>query len=1083
MKTRYKLLFLFIFIILGFSAKSALAANKYWVGGGASTNWDATGNTNWSDTDGGANNASVPATGDNVFFKSSANCVVNVTPPDLNSLDMTGYTGTFSGSSYMVIRAQSGSQVVKFAGTITWTNDIYFNADSGATLTATFNGKGSTFGNVYVNSNSTNTGTVVFADNLTIGATRTLQFNYGTFKMDGASDNSGLSHSMGAFSSSNTNTRTLTLGTSSIALTAAGTTLNIGLVTGLTVSTNTATITLSGAGADASLGSSKNYNGLSLVFSGSGDQNLTANGGTFANITRTGTAAKTDAFNFNGTVTVTGTLNLNGNSATNRIYVTSTVVGSDSVFTITGATVNASNVDFRDITLSVSTNLSAITGKSGDAGGNSGITFTTAATQTWSGTSGGNWSANAWTTRVPLPQDDVAIASAFSSGQTITMDMPRIGKSISWTGTTWSGTAPTWSFTVASSFFGSITLVSGMAISNGALNLTSHGRGSFTLTSAGVNWANAPLVINMVGGTMTLQDAFSSTRSVAVTLGTFDANDFNVTGTDFSFANSASSITNMGSGTWTATSVTNVWSVAGASTAINTESSTIAITNTSATVKTFAGAGKTYYNVIFSGDNITVTGANTFNSMAVNNAGLANGLFLTTGITQTVSAFSSNGYAGNLAKMFSSTAVNATIAKAGGGTVSEDYMNINYITGSTANTWYMGSHSTDGGSNVNLIFSDPRSPSTPAVGLNSRTGGTSWYATGGTWTNRKQIVINPDRLSTTATTTFSNFPMLFSVTDADLKFTGSGGKVASSTGGDILFTASDGTTKLDHEIEKYTSTTGETIAWVRIPTLSSSTVAYIYFGNASATDQQAATSTWDSNYKGVYHLKDGTTLNYNDSTSNAKHGTGGGGSASPTAGAGYVDGAASFNNVTYQFIDLPSSTFGSGSVTVELWTKFTTFTGYWPMFSAYTSDADSMEIFIDNTSRLFGGNYNNRALSSSDLVTGQWYHVVLTAVSGGVTQFYINGVAGGSTGTTNFSTYTVAPRIGRRLSYYYNNLIDEVRVSSGIARSADWIKTTYNNQSDPSLFFSYGALGASTKQNSSGSSMPVMKVRGGVKFR
>jgi len=380
------------------------------------------------------------------------------------------------------------------------------------------------------------------------------------------------------------------------------------------------------------------------------------------------------------------------------------------------------------------------------------------------------------------------------------------------------------------------------------------------------------------------------------------------------------------------------------------------------------------------------------------------------------------------------------------------------------------------------IASRPATTASVAT-INQTSTAPGWYSTGGPWTYRKKITIDHARVSTT--TSLTDFPMLFSVTDADMKYTGSGGKIASSTGGDILFTSSDGTTKLAHEVEKYTSTTGETVIWVKIPTLSgvTDTVIYMYFGNSGATNQQDPTNVWDTNYKGVYHLKDGTTLNYNDSTSNAKNGSGGGGSANPTAATGKVDGAATFNNASYQYISLPSSTFGSGSVTVELWSKFTTLTGYWPMFSAYTSDSDSMEVFIDNTTRLFGGNYNNRALTGGTLVTGQWYHIVLTAVSGGVTQFYIDGEPSGTTGTTNFSTYTVASNIGRRGSYYYNNIIDEVRLSSGIARSPYWIRTTYNNQSSPNTFYAYGALESQSRVNSSGSATPTVKTRGGVKFR
>ena len=78
--------------------------------------------------------------------------------------------------------------------------------------------------------------------------------------------------------------------------------------------------------------------------------------------------------------------------------------------------------------------------------------------------------------------------------------------------------------------------------------------------------------------------------------------------------------------------------------------------------------------------------------------------------------------------------------------------------------------------------------------------------------------------------------MLISVTDPNLKTISNGGLVASSTGGDILFTDSNGTSLLNYEIESYASSTGNLIAWVRIPTLTASSdyTIYEYFGNASA---------------------------------------------------------------------------------------------------------------------------------------------------------------------------------------------------------------------------------------------------------
>jgi hypothetical protein len=92
-------------------------------------------------------------------------------------------------------------------------------------------------------------------------------------------------------------------------------------------------------------------------------------------------------------------------------------------------------------------------------------------------------------------------------------------------------------------------------------------------------------------------------------------------------------------------------------------------------------------------------------------------------------------------------------------------------------------------------------------------------------------------------------------------------------GTDIFFTSSDGTTKIAHEVESYSPTTGQVVVWVNIDSLSptTDTVVYMYFGNSSASDMQTVTPTktsvWDTGFTAVYHLPDGTTLNTNDSTS------------------------------------------------------------------------------------------------------------------------------------------------------------------------------------------------------------------------
>lgn len=105
-----------------------------------------------------------------------------------------------------------------------------------------------------------------------------------------------------------------------------------------------------------------------------------------------------------------------------------------------------------------------------------------------------------------------------------------------------------------------------------------------------------------------------------------------------------------------------------------------------------------------------------------------------------------------------------------------------------------------------------------------------WYS--GAWSYRKAITISSSQNS--GGSNLTNFPLLISVTDSNLA------AAAQSSGNDILFTASDGVTKLSHEIETYTSSIGLLNAWVSVPSISptTNTVIYMYYGNSSASSQQ-----------------------------------------------------------------------------------------------------------------------------------------------------------------------------------------------------------------------------------------------------
>ena len=142
-----------------------------------------------------------------------------------------------------------------------------------------------------------------------------------------------------------------------------------------------------------------------------------------------------------------------------------------------------------------------------------------------------------------------------------------------------------------------------------------------------------------------------------------------------------------------------------------------------------------------------------------------------------------------------------------------------------------------------------------------------WY--NNSWEQRKKITTS---LNTEISSDLTDFPALISFTHSDLTQT------TETDGTDIVFTASDGTTELAYEIERFDQSTGEVIAWVKIPTVSASenTDIYIYY---KGTATSSSSSVWDSNYKLIWHLNQtstGTVREFSDVSDNGNDGTGGG---------------------------------------------------------------------------------------------------------------------------------------------------------------------------------------------------------------
>ncbi|HSW96878.1 MAG TPA: DUF2341 domain-containing protein [Candidatus Saccharimonadales bacterium] len=350
---------------------------------------------------------------------------------------------------------------------------------------------------------------------------------------------------------------------------------------------------------------------------------------------------------------------------------------------------------------------------------------------------------------------------------------------------------------------------------------------------------------------------------------------------------------------------------------------------------------------------------------------------------------------------------------------------------------------------------------------------TAWFNT--SFVYRKTITI--DHTKVVGGSDLSNFPVLISITDPNLRTVANGGFVQNTSGYDILFTDTTQTIKLDHEIEKYDPTTGEIDMWVRLPVLyaNTDTVLSMYYDNtAISSSQENKNSVWDTNYVGVWHLNDNAAnTTVSDSTAIINTGTNAANTSTKTV-SGQIAGGLTFNGSTDKTVTTTNGSIkGQAGVTVSAWVNTTALSGLqqeiYMESTNGTSATSRLALTINGgTSKFefFGRTADADARtswvsSSTALTTNTWYYVVAVYDSANsLNHLMVNGVDQTSAKTEaafSSTTPTSAPYIGAQAdaTQFWNGRLDEVRVSK-TARTAGWNTTEYNNQSSPSTFYTIG---------------------------
>ncbi len=185
-------------------------------------------------------------------------------------------------------------------------------------------------------------------------------------------------------------------------------------------------------------------------------------------------------------------------------------------------------------------------------------------------------------------------------------------------------------------------------------------------------------------------------------MGTWDTADsggnHNVTTGLFTYSNGNTKSVIMGSGTYTLTGTSNIWTGSATGLTMSAASSTIKTTNTSGTNRIFTGNGQTYGTVWYAAGastaSFTIVSDNTFAEFK-DTGTAAHNLRFNAGSVQTIGVWTVSGNgAGNEITVTSTTTASHNLILSSG-QASSDYLNIQHSIATPSCSWFAGTHSVD----------------------------------------------------------------------------------------------------------------------------------------------------------------------------------------------------------------------------------------------------------------------------------------------------------------------------------------------------------------------------------------------------
>lgn len=360
----------------------------------------------------------------------------------------------------------------------------------------------------------------------------------------------------------------------------------------------------------------------------------------------------------------------------------------------------------------------------------------------------------------------------------------------------------------------------------------------------------------------------------------------------------------------------------------------------------------------------------------------------------------------------------------------------------------------------------------------------SWTVDGNTYTKRKKVTISNANVDATLT----DFPLKVAISSDSAI-----GAVCQADGDDIRFTASDGTTLLYKDPETFSVVGGSAVAtmFVKVPSVATSadTDIYIYYGNSGASAQTGSSSAWDASFVGVWHMNDNAASTAVVESKAGRNGTSQTNTSSLSAN-GKVGKALNFVKTTPDYVEVGNDAsweFGSGEFYVSFWyyTRTTSpvygvalsrdrTSTYSPWFFCYPNQLVNWQVYMTTNGSAW--NIAGPQLLISSPAVDTWYYFTIRRV--GDNYYLYNAATQNATWGYSGAIYANSNAMcfgSGQSGVYLNGYLDEIRITKGSGRSAEWQKFEYYNMATEAGQLTFGTEEVSAATTPAGRRRVIMQ--------